>query len=215
MTGPVRVLLAVADPPTRAGLRLALAGAGHEVVAQCATEADAVEAAVAERPDVALIAADLEGDGVGTVRRLRDLLPGLRSIVLSGEPSGTELLAAVLAGAVGYLPRDMSAERLPHAVADVAAGEVALPRRHAEHLLEELRRRDLRRSRLAAHAGVRLTDREWEVLNLLGDRASTAEIAQRLRISQVTVRRHVSALLAKLNVADRVGAANLLRRSDE
>jgi DNA-binding NarL/FixJ family response regulator len=215
MTGRVRVLLAVADRPTRAGLRLSLTGAGHDVVAECTTQAEAVDAALAERPDVALVAADLDGDGVETVRRLRDVLPGLRSIVLSGEPSGAELLAAVLAGAAGYLPRDVSAERLPHAVAGVAAGEVALPRRHAEHLLEELRRRDLRRTRLEARAGARLTDREWEVLNLLGDGAATAEIARRLRISQVTVRRHVSALLAKLDVTDRASVADLLLRSDD
>ena len=215
MTGSIRVLLAEGDLPTRAGLRLSLTAAGLTIVAEAATHPAALDAALAHRPDVALVAADLSGDGIDTVRRLGELLPALRSIVLSGDPGGAELLAAVLAGAAGYLAKDMSATLLPHAVRGVATGEVALPRRHAERLLEELRRRDLRRSRVAARAGATLTDREWEVLNLLGERASTAEMAQRLHISQVTVRRHVSTLLGKLKVADRASAAKLLQRSGD
>lgn len=213
MTGGLRVLLAEADRPTRAGLRLSLAQAGFEIAAEAGSPADAVQAAIAERPDVALIAVDLPGDGIEAVRSLSELAPRLRVIVLSAEPDGEELVGAVLAGAAGYLAKDMSADRLPHAVRGVAAGEVALPRRHAEHLLAALRRRDARRTRLAAVTSSKLTDREWEVLNLLADGTSTAEMARRLRISQVTVRRHVSALLAKLGVADRKRAVEVLRRS--
>jgi DNA-binding NarL/FixJ family response regulator len=209
----LRVLLAERDEPMRAGLRLSLARAGIEVVAEATTSAATVEAALAQRPDVALVAADLAGGGVEAVRSLCEAVPGSRVVVLSADPRGSELLAAVLAGAAGYLPKDVSVERLPHVIRGVVEGEVALPRRHAEHLLEELRRRDLRRTRVSARTGTKLTDREWEVLDMLGENASTAEMARRLRISQVTVRRHVSALLGKLDVADRAGAADLLRRS--
>ena len=92
-------------------------------------------------------------------------------------------------------------------------GEVALSRRHTQHLLDALRGRENERTLVTAQANAPLTDREWEVLRLLGDSASTGQLAQRLGISQVTVRRHVSSLLRKLGVADRAGAAMVLRRS--
>ena len=121
---------------------------------------------------------------------------------------------AVVAGAVGYLGRDVDTERLPDILRAVLAGEVALPRRHSQHLVDALRGRDARRGRLAARTDARLTDREWEVLQMLADDHSTAEIGSRLGISAVTARRHVSSLVSKLGVEDRAAAAELLRRSD-
>ena len=162
-----------------------------------------------------MIAADLAGGGTEAARRLASLYPKVRLIVLSPELGGEELVEAVLAGATGYLAKDMSLERLPHAIKGVLAGEVALPRLHADTLLAELRRRDAARERVAARTGASLTDREWDVLQLLGEGASTAEIAERLRISQVTARRHISSLLAKLGVGDRASAARLASRSPD
>ena len=72
----------------------------------------------------------------------------------------------------------------------------------------------MRRGRLAARTDARLTDREWEVLEMLAEDHSTAEIGWRLGISAVTARRHIAALVSKLGVADRAGAAELLRRSE-
>lgn len=215
MTAPVRILLAEGDAPTRAGLRLSLANAGFDIVAEAAAHAVAVDAALEQRPEVALVATDLPGGGIDTTRRLGELLPGISIIMLSSDPGGEELLAAVLAGAAGYLAKDMSLTRLSHAIRGVVEGEVALPRRHTQHLLEELRRRHIQRVGVAARANATLTDREWEVLQLLGEDASTAQMAHVLHISQVTVRRHVSTLLGKLGVADRDSAALWLRRSDE
>jgi DNA-binding NarL/FixJ family response regulator len=214
MSAP-RVLLAEGDAITRTGLRLALQRAGFEVVADAATHASALDGARVGHPEVALVASDLPDGGIETVRALVNLDPRLKVIVLTAQSDGDELLSAVLGGAVGYLAKDISPARLPHAVRGVLAGEVALPRRHADHLLAELRRRDVRRQRLTARTGAQVTDREWEVLQMLGDGASTAEIAQRLRISQVTVRRHVSALLAKLGARDRTAALELIRRSTD
>jgi DNA-binding NarL/FixJ family response regulator len=212
--GP-RILLAEDDRPTRAGLRVAVRRAGLEQVDEAGSLAEALAAASKQAPDVALIAADLAGGGMEAVRRLVTLHPKLRVIVLSAAMSGDELLEAVLAGAAGYLAKDMSLDRLPHAINGVLAGEVALPRLHADKLLSELRRRDAARERIAARTGASLTDREWDVLQLLGEGASTAEIAQRLRISQVTARRHISTLLAKLGVDDRASAAQLVSRSPD
>ncbi len=212
--GP-RILLAEGDRPTRAGLRVAVRRAGFELVDEAGSLAETLAAASRQSPEVAMIAADLPGGGTEATRQLVSLYPRVRVIVLSSELDGDELLEAVLAGAAGYLAKDMSLDRLPHAIQGVLAGEVALPRMHAGRLLAELRRRDAARERIAARTGASLTDREWEVLQLLGEGASTAAIAERLRISQVTARRHISTLLAKLGVNDRATAARLVARSPD
>ena len=204
---PPRVLLADADVPTLVGLRAALVADGFEVVA----EADVAEAAVAAAarldPDGAMVAASLPGGGIEAARQIAAANPRMRLVIVSDDPSGEELLEAVLAGASGYLGRDVSQQRLPTALRAVLAGEVALPRRHTQYLLEALRGRDVRRAAVSARAGSPITNREWEVLQLLADGASTAEIAHRLRISAVTVRRHTSSIKRKLGVADRASLA--------
>jgi DNA-binding NarL/FixJ family response regulator len=208
-----RVLLAERDGPTRVGLRMALNSAGFEVVAEARDRESAIEAALELRPDVALVSTDLPGGGIDAARVVAKRLPGTKVIVLSPRPGGKELLAAVLAGAVGYLSKEISPERLPQALAGVLRGEVALPRRYTQHLLDELQGREIERTLVAAQTGAALTNREWEILRLLGESASTSQMAHRLSISEVTVRRHVSSLLGKLGVADRASAAKMLRRS--
>jgi DNA-binding NarL/FixJ family response regulator len=215
VTAAPRLLLAEADAPTRAGLRMSLAAAGFEVVAEADEHGAAVNAALEQRPDVMLVAAELPGGGIEAAGSVAERLPGVKIVVLSDRPSGAQLVEAVLAGAAGYLGKAMSLERLPHAVRGVLDGEVALPRRHMLRLLEELRGRDMDRTVLASRTNAALTDREWQVLRLLGDGDSTGQIARRLGISDVTVRRHVSSLLAKLAVPDRRAAAALLRRSPD
>jgi len=205
-----RVVLADADAPTRVGLRVALAADGFDIVAEAGEAGAAIEAAVELRPDAVMLAAALPGGGIEAARRISVRVPGARIVIVSDGPSGEELLEAVLAGAAGYLGRDVSQERLPFALRAVLAGEVALPRRHTQHLLEELRRRNVQRAIVSARARVALTDREWEVLLVLADGATTGEIARRLRISAVTVRRHISALRTKLDMPDRASMAALL-----
>ncbi|MDP9294091.1 MAG: response regulator transcription factor [Actinomycetota bacterium] len=207
------MLLAERDGPTRVGLRMALNRAGFEVVAEARDSESAVEAALEQRPDIALVSTDLPGGGIDVARVVSKRLPGTKVIVLSPHPGGQELLAAVLAGALGYLSKEISPERLPHALEGVLRGEVALPRQYTQHLLDELQGREIERTLVAAQTGAVLTNREWEILRLLGESASTAQMAQRLSISEVTVRRHVSSVLGKLGVADRASAARMLRRS--
>jgi DNA-binding NarL/FixJ family response regulator len=208
-----RVLVAEADQPTRTGLRLVLTDAGFHVAGEAADAGAAVDIAVAERPDVALVASQLPGGGMAAARRIASRVARARLVVLTSRPSGEELLEAVMAGADAYLGADVSLERLPTILRGVLAGEVALPRRHSRQLLEALRGRDARRSRFATRTDAVLTDREWEVLQLVADGAPTGEIGRRLGISDVTARRHISSLMAKLGVSDRAGAAELLRRS--
>ena len=178
-----------------------------------AADADtAVAVAADQRPELALVAAELPGGCFDAIRHIASEVPRTRLIVLTGRPSGEELVDAILAGAVGYLGRDTSSERLPEILRAVLAGEVALPRRHSQHLIEALRGRDAWRTQLTARLDAALTDREWEVLELLGDGCSTVEVAQRLGIALVTARRHISSVVAKLGVPDRARAAELMRR---
>jgi DNA-binding NarL/FixJ family response regulator len=210
-----RVLVAERDGPTRAGIRLALSGAGFEVVVEVGERDGAVEAAHEHRPDVALVSTDLPGGGIDLARAVASRLPGTKVVLLTPRPGEKELLAGVLAGAVGYLSKAINLERLPHALDGVIRGEVALPRQYTQHLLDVLRGREIDRTRVAAQANAALTDREWEVLRLLGESASTVQMAQRLGISEVTVRRHVSSVVGKLGVSDRAGAAGVLHRSSD
>ena len=209
-----RVLLAEPDRPTRAGLRVVLERGGVDVMGEATDAVAAAAIALAERPDIAIVAAELPGGGLEAAREIAAGAPRVRVVVLTGDPSGEELVEAVIAGAVGYLGREVDAERLPDILRAVLAGEVALPRRHSQYLLDALRRRDARRGRLAVRTDARLTDREWEVLEMLAEDLSTAEIGSRLGISAVTARRHIASLVSKLGVEDRAGAADLLRRSE-
>jgi DNA-binding NarL/FixJ family response regulator len=209
VSGP-RVLLAEADVLTRTGVRVSLVEAGFEIAGEVADNAAAIAAAAATGPELVLVSAELPGGALGAVRSIVAARPATRLVILTHHPSGDELLDAVLAGASGYLGSDVDERRLPHALRGVLAGEVALPRRHTERLLDELRRRRRQDAVLAERASTPLTDREWEVLQLLAADASSSQIAGRLGISEVTVRRHVSAAVAKLGVPDRAAAARLV-----
>lgn len=211
MTDPPRLLLVHGVPTMRAGLHRLLTDGGFDVAVAGSAE-DALEAAVASAPQLVMVAAELPG-GMALVRTVGERLRGARTVVITERADGEELLAAVLAGARGYLRADMQLERLPAAVHGVLAGEVALPRAQLVHLLEELRARHASRTLLSDRTGARLSAREWEVLSLLARDASTAVIAHELGISEVTVRRHVSAVVSKLGVRDRGEAVELMRRS--
>jgi DNA-binding NarL/FixJ family response regulator len=206
-----RVILAEDDEPTRVGLGMALRSGGLEVIAEAADATTAIETILRTTPDLALIAAELPGGGMEVLARVSKLRPGVRMVLLTARPSGGELLAAVLAGASGYLSREIDPARLPAALKGVLAGEVALPRRHSGHLLDALRSRTAQRAPVTARATAELTDREWEVLQLLSEGRRTGEMASSLGISAVTVRRHISALVAKLGVPDRRAAAALMQ----
>lgn len=134
-------------------------------------------------------------------------------IVLTESRSTESLIDALRAGATGYLLKEMNPQRLPAALRGVLDGEAAMPRVLVARLIREIQRMG-RGSMLDGDGGlVELTPRQWDVLNLMADRLSTAEIAERLLVSPVTVRRHVSAILEKLGVPDREAALTLLRSS--
>src|SRR4051794_2303875 len=211
-----RVLLADANRPTRARIRLVWEAAGLVVAGEAVDADPAVALALAERPELGLVAAELPGGCSQAIRRIAREVPRTRLVVITARPSGDELVSVVGSGAVGYLGGDTDSERLPEILRAVAAGEVALPRRHTQQLLDALRGRDARRTALAARTGASLTDREWEIFELLADGVATGEMAHRLGITATTARRHISSLLHKLAVPDRSSAVDLLRgRSTE
>ena len=207
-----RVLIADAQTSTRAGIRMAVDGHGFTVCADVASADDAVTTAVRERPDVCLIDVSLPGGGIAAAQEISTQAPNAAIVMLSGSASEDELFACVRAGARGYLPKDMDPARLPFALRGVLCGEAALPRPLVARLLEELRARERgRHASELALLGVNLTRRERDVLDLLERGLQTSEMAERLKISAVTVRRHVSEILRKLEAPDREAALRLLR----
>jgi DNA-binding NarL/FixJ family response regulator len=207
----IRVLIADDHPPTRAGVRAALERDGFEVCAEAADARSAIEAARRERPDVCLLDIHMPGDGIYAAETIAHELPEAAVVMLTVSRTDADLFNALRAGAAGYLLKDIDPGRLPLALRGVLEGEAALPRRLVALLIEEFRERKRRRRiPLVGRRGVELTDREWEVLELMRQGLTTEEIATRLFISPVTVRTHVSAILRKLKVPTREAALELL-----
>jgi DNA-binding NarL/FixJ family response regulator len=213
---PARVVLADDHAPTRTGVRLALEGRGFVIVAEAATADAAVEAAVWHRPALSLLDLYMPGGGTSAARRIHAELPETKIVILTVSPNAHDLFDALLAGASGYLLKDTSAARLPAVLHGVLAGEAALPRTLERILIEEFRARELRQRarrrfvRRRPGLEAELTAREWEVLELISDGLPTTVVARRLGISEVTVRRHISSIMHKLDVPDRASAVKLL-----
>jgi DNA-binding NarL/FixJ family response regulator len=190
-----RLRLLVADhAPVRLGVRMALNGEA-EVCAEAETAEQAIRAAKREQPDICLIGQAVCGNGMAAVRGISRAAPAAAVIVIASTPDADDLLDCVRAGAVGYVPENLDAVRLRKIIRAVAADEAVIPRAMVRELLMELRR---------GGAGPdRLTSREAQVLGMLTRGHSTAAIAERLGITPVTVRRHISDLVHKLGVADR------------
>jgi DNA-binding NarL/FixJ family response regulator len=205
----IRVLIADDHTPTRSGVRAALEGHGFEVCAEAEDADGALEAARRERPDVCLLSIRMPGSGIAAAARIHAEMPKVAIVMLTVSTSDEDLFDSLRAGAVGYLLKSTDPNRLPHAIKGVLEGEAAVPRALVARLLDEFRTRG-RRRRLAGVA--ELTGREWDVLERLADGATTAEIAARLSVSPVTVRRHVSALVRKLGVSSREEAVRLLQK---
>jgi DNA-binding NarL/FixJ family response regulator len=210
--GPIRILLAETHPAARAGLRRALRDDRFEIVAEAEDASEAVAAALAKRPDICVLDADMPGDAVRATAAITRDLPQAAVVIMAAHRGEEAMLEAVRAGAAGYLYKDMDHERLRFALRGVTEGEAALPRKLVARLMQEFRLRERgRRLPLASGRDVELTSREWAVLELLADGASTREAGSALGISEVTVRRHVSSASAKLGVAGRREAVAALR----
>jgi DNA-binding NarL/FixJ family response regulator len=203
------VLIAAEGLPTRVGLRLAL-----EPEVRCTEAANAesaVDAAVRDHPDVCLLGLEPSGQSLRVVNEIVSRVPSAAVILLTSKLDEDEFMAAVRAGASGYLATSLDPARLPHVVQGALHGEPVVPRRFVSRLLDELRTRERRRSFVLEGKGrVELTTREWQVVELLLRSASTSEIAEELGIAPVTVRRHVGSVERKLGVTTRAEVIELL-----
>jgi DNA-binding NarL/FixJ family response regulator len=204
--GPIRVIVADDHMAARAGVRAALDGHGFEVCAEAEDAEGAVQAALRERPDACLLDIRMPGNGITAAARIHAALPGTAIIMLTVSADDGDLFDALRAGALGYLLKGTDPVRLPHAIKGVLEGEAAVPRVLVAKLVDEFRGRG-RRRRLV---DVELTPREWDVLERLREGATTAEIAERLSVSPVTVRRHVSDAVRKLGVSGREEAVRAI-----
>ena len=208
---PHRVLLADEHATMRAGIRASLEGTDFVVAAEAGSRDEAISLALREKPDLCLLDVDLPGGGVDAAGEIEARLPRTTVVMLAATMDDEALFAALAAGVHGYLLKDMDPARLPHALEGALAGEAAMPRALMARVLREFRdRRRRRRPEALERLGVELTEREWEVLEMLRQGRSTSAMAERLSISPVTVRRHVSELLRKLGVPTRAAAITLM-----
>jgi DNA-binding NarL/FixJ family response regulator len=213
VTSPIRILIADDDPLVRSGLSLLFAATDDiRVVAESADGTEVGPAVAAYDPDLVLMdirMPKLDGLAATELLRARDRAPEV--IVLTTFDADEHVLRALRAGAGGFLIKDTPPDEIVAAVRKVAAGEVMLSpqvtRRLVEHVAES--GGEARRAR-AQRALEQLTDREREVARALGEGKSNAEIAADLYMSVATVKAHVSSLLAKLELNNRVQIALLV-----
>jgi DNA-binding NarL/FixJ family response regulator len=208
------VLVADDHAPVRRTLRFALERRGFAVVAEAACTDDAVLGALDLRPDICLVDVALPGGGIRAARGISAASPKTAVVMLTISPRTPDLLAALRAGASGYLPKATSTERLPFALRAVLAGEAAVPRALTGAVVDELRDRSGTGRPLRERRRRSFTNREWQVAALLRDGLTTGEIAARLAVSHVTVRRHISGVVHKLGVPSRDEALTMLARVD-
>lgn len=176
---------------------------GITVVGEAATAAEAVRRIPAAQPQVALLDARLpDGSGIDVCRDLRASAPNVRCLILTSYDDDDAIFAAVMAGAAGYLLKEIRGTSLVDAIRQVAAGKSLLDPAVTERLLSRLREGETTDSRLAS-----LTDREREVLNLIADGLTNREIGHTLFLSEKTVKNYVSGLFAKLGMQRRTQAA--------
>ena len=205
--------MVIADdhPPQRAGVRASLEEGGFEVVAEAGDAEAAFVAVQQHKPDVALLDIHMPGSGIAAAGRISSEVPETAVVMLTVSRNDADLFDALKAGAAGYLLKDMDSDRLPDALRGVLRGEAAMPRALVARLMDEFRERGPRRKLpLIGRKGAELTSKEWEVLDLLREGLTTAQVAERLFVTPVTVRTHVSAILRKLKVKSREEAIRLL-----
>jgi len=201
---PIRVLIIDDHAIVRKGIRALLEQVEHiEVVGEASDGREAVAQAESLRPDVILM--DLvmpEMDGIAAIRQITTDQPGVRILMLTSFAGDDQVFPAIKAGALGYLLKDSDPEDLLAAVESVYRGEPSLSPAIAQKVLSELKQPSDR-----PPTPDPLTDREVEVIQLVAKGLSNRDIAERLVVTEATVRAHVSNILSKLHLANRTQAA--------
>ncbi|MHC4909501.1 MAG: response regulator [Planctomycetota bacterium] len=202
----MRIVLVDDQPLVRNGIASLLRSRGHDVVGEAGDGQEAIEVVRRTAPDLVLM--DLRMpvlDGLSATRLLRTEHPDLKIVVLTVSDDERDLVEAVKSGAYGYLLKDLEAEQFFEAIDAVAHGESVIPAQLARHLWTEFGRIATREP--AAAEADSLTEREWEVLRLVAAGHTNREIANRLVITENTVKFHMRGILDKLHLRNRTEVA--------
>ena len=201
----LRVFLLDDHELVRRGVREMLETDGDiEVVGEASTAAEALARVPAVRPQVAVLDVRLpDGDGVTVCRELRSQFPDLACLMLTSFSDDDALLGAVMAGAAGYVLKEIRGNDLVQAVRTVAAGGSLLDARSTAHVLSRLREKQ------QSDPLDVLTDQERKILDLIGEGLTNRQIGERMFLAEKTVKNYVSSLLSKLGLQRRTQAAVL------
>jgi DNA-binding NarL/FixJ family response regulator len=206
-----RILVVDDHPITRDALASLLAQGGFDVVGEAADGHEAIELARSLQPELVLLDLTMPGlDGLSALPGLREAAPEAEIVVLTASGTEDNLLTAIRAGAAGYLLKSESPDRIVTFLRGVARGEAALSGEVARSLLDQVRAGGRLGGSVPDANTTALSARELEVLLLLDEHLSTDAIADRLYISEHTVRSHVKSLLRKLGVSSRRAALEQL-----
>ena len=203
---PVSVFLLDDHEVVRRGVAALLdAEPDLEVIGEAGTASQALARIPALRPDVAILDVRLpDGDGVSVCREIRSQLPEVACLMLTSFADDDALFDAVMAGAAGYVLKQIHGTDLVGAVRTVASGQSLLDPRSTARMLERLREQANRKDPLAA-----LSDQERRILELIGEGLTNRQIGERMYLAEKTVKNYVSNLLAKLDMQRRTQAAAL------
>jgi DNA-binding NarL/FixJ family response regulator len=206
----LRVVLADDHAHMRALVREALEKGECDIVGEGATADEAVALAHEHRPDVALLDVHMPGSGIQAAQRITRQLPDTRVVMLTQSDADDDLFDSLRAGACGYLMKGSDPADLEPSLRGVLSGEAAMSPFLVMRVLDQFRAPARRRVSRKSAAAMRLSPREWEVMDLLRQGHPTEEVARRLFMSPTTVRVHVSTVLKKLSVQDRESAFRML-----
>jgi two-component system response regulator DegU len=199
----IRLMLADDHRMLREGLRRSMIDQGFDVVGEARDGEEAIRLAAELQPEVILMDVTMpEVDGVEATRQIRASQPEIKIVMLTMHADQEVLTSAIRAGASGYLVKDCSTEEIASAVRMAVSGETALSPQLAASMLDEVRRLD----RPSSDEERIVTRREEEVLQLIADGCSTPEVAEKLYISQKTVKNHLASIYQKLDARDRTQA---------
>lgn len=192
----------------RRGVRTLLEADGFEVVGEAATVSDAAIDIPRLRPDVAILDSTLpDGSGIGLCGRLRQTAPGTRSLILSAHETEEVVVAAIQAGAAGYLLTGIGGDALLSSVRAVGEGHSLIDPAMAQRVIAWIERGTAGPRELAG-----LTEQQRRILELLAEGMTNKEIGERLFLAEKTVKNHITRILAKLGVQRRTQAALLASR---
>ena len=206
LPNPIRVFLLDDHEVVREGLRSLLESEGDvEIVGESGTAAEATARIPALRPDVAVLDARLpDGSGIDVCRDVRSVDPAIKALILTSYDDDEALFAAILAGAAGYLLKQVGGNDLLDAVRRVAGGQSLIDPSLTARVLDRLRNGPAEHQELAT-----LTEQERKILMLIAEGLTNRQIGERLFLAEKTVKNYVSSILSKLGLERRTQAAVL------